>query len=114
MRKTRDKRDEIRRDLCSNGIDPAANRLETHVAHAAGRRCRDVAADLITLLVPVKAEPMATAIAHSQVAANPLRPRAVNRETLAINTVARRTADWMDDARFVLLGFLYEGRGRTG
>ena len=158
MRKTRDKRDEIRRDLC-NGIDPAANRLETHVfpyvgqtsaariagadplavlrrvesrgtfelayrersicsrvlryARAAERQCRDVAADLITLLVPVEAEPMAAVIAYSQVAANPLRPRAVNRRTLAINTVARRAADWMDAARFVLLGFLYEGRGRT-
>jgi hypothetical protein len=64
-------------------------------------------------LVPVEAEPMAAVIAHSQVAANPLRPRAVNRRTLAINTVARRAADWVDAARFVLLGFLYEGRGRT-
>ena len=82
-------------------------------ARAAERQCRDVAAHLITLLVPVEAEPMAAVIAHSQAAANPLRPRAVNRRTLAINTVARRAADWMDAARFVLLGFLYEGRGRT-
>ena len=82
-------------------------------ARAAERQCRDVADDLITLLVPGEAEPMAAVIAYSQVAANPLRPRAVNRRTLAINTVARRAADWMDAARFVLLGFLYEGRGRT-
>ena len=59
MRKTRDKRDEIQRDLC-NGIDPAANE----------RQCRDVAADLITLLVPVGAESMTAVIAYSKVAAN--------------------------------------------
>ena len=29
---------------------------------------------------------------------------------LAINTVARWAAGWVDAARFVLLGFLYEGR----
>ena len=82
-------------------------------ARTAERQCRDVAADLITLLVPVEAEPMAAIIAQSRVAANPLRPRAVNRQTLAKNTVAKRATDWMDAVRFVLLGFLYEGRGRT-
>lgn len=41
-------------------------------------------------------------------------PRAVNRQALAINTVARRIVDWVDAARFVLLGFLYEGRGSAG
>ena len=50
--------------------------------------CRDVAADLIGLLVPAEAE-----------------PRAVNRQALAISTVARQAADWMDAAHFVLLGF---------
>ena len=68
---------------------------------------------LFPLLVPVGVEPMAAVIAYSQVAANPLRPRAAYRRTLAINTVGWRAADWMDAARFVLLGFLYEGRGRT-
>jgi hypothetical protein len=122
MRKTYEERDEIRRDLC-NGIDPAANQLETRVfpysgqtsaariagadpiavlrpvkslghlrayssralhlrrvlsyARAAERKCRDIAADLITLLVPVEAEPMAAVITYFQVAANPLRRRAV-------------------------------------
>ena len=105
LRKTRNKRDEIRRDLC-NGIDQAANQLETNDFPYVGRisaariagadplavsapdrvtghlrayssraldlqprieaaegECRDIAADLITLLVPVEAEPMATVIA---------------------------------------------------
>ena len=70
-------------------------------AGSAERPCREVAADLITLLVPAEAEPTEPA------------PRAVDRRTLAINTVARPAADWMDAARFVLLGFLYEGRGTS-
>jgi len=36
----------------------------------AERQCRDVAADLITLLVPVGAESMTAVIAYSKVAAN--------------------------------------------
>ena len=110
LRKTRDKSDETRRDLC-NDIYPAPKRLETHVfpyvsrtmrpawlaqtfsrfcgieswgtfelthrvrsicsrvlryARVAERQCRDVAADLIGLLVPAEAEPIAAVIAYSR------------------------------------------------
>jgi len=51
-------------------------------ARIAEWQCRDVAADLIGLLVPAEAEPIA-----------------------AISTVVRRAADWMDAAYLVLLGF---------
>jgi hypothetical protein len=51
-------------------------------ARIAEWQCRDVAADLIGLLVPAKAELIA-----------------------AISTVVRRAADWMDAAYLVLLGF---------
>ena len=152
LRKTRDKSDETRRDLC-NDIYPAPKWLETHVFPYVGRTnaARMAGADLLAVLrdsgmghlrayssralhlqprVEIGASPsgsagmsplissdcwfrrrpsrslpsahiLGTIISNNEI----IRPRAINRQALAISTVARRAADWMDAAHFVLLGF---------